>query len=82
MLLVRIRTTSNRYANCLHAQPMARVATEIEDDAKSADAARVAHRLGGIVANDDRIRAAIQAAIEKGADAQRIVAAVTKALLK
>jgi hypothetical protein len=37
---------------------------EIEEDVATAEAARIAHRIGGIVANDDRIRAAIQSALD------------------
>jgi hypothetical protein len=57
-------------------------AAEIVAGVESNDAMRIAHRLGGIVANDDRIRAAIQAALDEHGDAQKIVAAVAKALTK
>jgi hypothetical protein len=45
------------------------VAAEIVDDVERADAARVARRLGGIIANNERIRAAIQAAMDDSTNA-------------
>jgi hypothetical protein len=53
---------------------------EIEEEVASRDAGRIARRMGGIVANDERIRAAVQAALDKSADARGVLAAVTTAL--
>jgi hypothetical protein len=53
---------------------------EIADDIDSQDAARIAHRLGGIVANDTRIREAIQLAIDAASNEQAILRAVAKVL--
>jgi hypothetical protein len=44
------------------------------------DAVKVAHRLGGIVANDDRVRSAIQNALSQALDPAEVLAAVTGAL--
>jgi hypothetical protein len=41
---------------------------EIAEGVAADDARRVAHRLGGIVANDDRVAAAIQAALDQSSD--------------
>jgi hypothetical protein len=57
-------------------------AAEIEDDIASNDAKRIAHHIAGIVANEDRIAAAIQSAIDRKANAQEILAAVAEALIK
>lgn len=56
------------------------VAGEITEDVDAEDAARIAHKLGGIVANDGRIREAIQKVIDNGPNEQAILAAVAKAL--
>jgi hypothetical protein len=58
------------------------LAAEIVDDVESKNAKRLAHRIAGIVANDERISAAIQAAIDKEANAHGILAAVATALTK
>jgi hypothetical protein len=58
------------------------IAGEISDDLEAMDAARIAHRLGGIVANDSRIRDAIQAALDNEPNEQGILAAVANALAK
>jgi hypothetical protein len=59
---------------------------EIAGGVAADDARRVAHRLGGIVANDDRVAAAIQAALDQSSDLppaasevvlQAVVAALT-----
>jgi hypothetical protein len=63
-----------------------RVVCEIEEDVATADAARIARRIGGVVANDDRIRTAIQSALDSlsGSDddeaGEKILAAVAEAL--
>jgi hypothetical protein len=44
------------------------IATEIADGVELNDAARVAHRLGGIIANNDRVRTAIQEIMEVSAE--------------
>ena len=54
---------------------------EIAEEVASADAGRIARRLGGIVANDERVRDAIQAVInnqETSGDA--VLASVAGAL--
>jgi hypothetical protein len=61
-------------------------ACEIEEDVATAEAARIAHRIGSVVANDDRIRAAIQSALNNLSGShddeagEKILAAVAEAL--
>jgi hypothetical protein len=61
-------------------------AFEIEEDVATAEPARIAHRIGDIVANDDRIRAAIQSALDElsgsrdGESGEKVLAAVAEAL--
>jgi hypothetical protein len=57
-----------------------RIADEIANAVAVGDATRVAHRLGGIVANDDRVRDAIKKAMENSPDAAVVLAAVTAVL--
>jgi hypothetical protein len=54
---------------------------EIAEEVASANAGRIARRLGGIVANDDRVRDAIQAVINKGeTSGDAVLASVAGAL--
>jgi hypothetical protein len=46
----------------------ASVLVEIAEDIESRDAARVARRLGGFIANDEEIREAIQTALAESTD--------------
>jgi hypothetical protein len=57
---------------------------EIQDDVDAADASRVAHRLGGNVANDERIRDAIAKSLGNGGgqDAVLRVLGAVAAILK
>jgi hypothetical protein len=53
---------------------------DISEVVATNDPARIAHRLGGIVANDERIREAIAATLATGEDEGAILVAVAKAL--
>jgi hypothetical protein len=44
--------------------PTSWLAAEISEDVASRDAQRIAHRIGGIVANDEGMRTAIEAALD------------------
>jgi hypothetical protein len=51
------------------------ILSEIKEDVKTADPARVARRLGGIVANDERVREAIRSALEDSSESDGSVLA-------
>jgi serine phosphatase RsbU (regulator of sigma subunit) len=57
-----------------------RIVDEIAEAVATGDAARVAHQLGGIVANDDRVRVAIADAMGKSREPAGVLAAITAAL--
>jgi hypothetical protein len=50
------------------------IAAELADEVRSGDAKAIAYRLGGIVANDDRIVAAIQTALNGRHDSDETAA--------
>jgi hypothetical protein len=59
-----------RAMSCFERTPLCAhwVADAIAGDVANADAAAIAHHLGGIVANDDRIRAAIESTLGEAQD--------------
>jgi hypothetical protein len=57
-------------------------AVEIADDVGSADAGQIARRVGGLVANDDRVRQAVQAALERDGGAAEIIKVIATALTR
>jgi hypothetical protein len=57
-----------------------RLADEVADAVALGDAARVAHQLGGIVANDERVRDAIHNAMENSPNPADVLAAIAKVL--
>jgi hypothetical protein len=59
-----------------------RIAEEIADSLATGDAARVAHQLGGIVANDEQVRRAIESAMGQAPDPAGVLVALAAVLTK
>lgn len=53
---------------------------EIADAVAANDPIRIAHRMGGLIANDERIRQAIEASLKEGGNERAVLIAIAKTL--